>query len=118
MFQFIVIIIFMFALGTTLYLVVRALPRIDERRAAHSPTTMLERWITSEMPEKIDRTVNAFFGKFIRRLKIVLMRIDNVLTERLKKIKTEEGNGAASKGFGGIVENKEEKDNNRGESRE
>ena len=111
MFQFIVIDIFMIAVGVVLYLIVRALPRIDEGHGPHFKTTVLEHWLTSEMPERIDRVLNSFLGKFIRRTKIVLMKVDNVLTNRLKKIKTEVGNGTPQKGFGEIVENKTETDN-------
>ena len=100
MFQFVVTNILMVSLGIVLYLVARALPRVDESIPTHGP---LGRWVTSEIPERVDLALNSFLGKFLRRMKLFLLKIDNILTERIKKIKTENGNGKAKIDFNDIT---------------
>lgn len=101
MFQFVVTNILMVSLGIVLYLVARALPRVDETsRPAHGP---LGRWITSEIPERVDTALNNFLGKFLRRTKVFLLKIDNMLTEHIKKTKTENGSGKARIDFNDIT---------------
>ncbi len=78
----------MISAGVVIYVIVRALPRLEpgpqpERR------NIMERWIASEIPERIDRALNNFFVKFLRKLKILLLRVDNVLSGHLQKIKPE-----------------------------
>jgi hypothetical protein len=91
--QFIFTNIFMLALGTILYLFVRALPRVEEEEVLKQG--FLERWITSDLPEKFDFAVSGFLVKFLRRLKVFVLRIDNVVGDRLKKMNlTEKQNGA------------------------
>ncbi|MEK7212325.1 MAG: hypothetical protein AAB686_01455 [Patescibacteria group bacterium] len=92
MLQFIFANIFLLAIGAILYLTVRSLPRIGEERMARSPG-LLERWVTSDVPHKIDLTVSSYAGKFFRKLKVVLMRMDNYLTTRLKKMGSEKNDG-------------------------
>lgn len=117
MFQFVVINILMISVGVVLYLMIRALPRIDGEEDIPSRANILERWITSEIPEKVDVLLNNFLGKFFRRLKIALLKIDNYITKRMEKIKgVQAPNGKRSINFKQIVENKTEKENNRVES--
>lgn len=91
MFQFILTNIFMISLGTVLYLVSRSLPRLGEEEVPQKQG-VLERLVTSEIPEKVDALLGTYSGKFVRKLKIYLLRLDNYLTEKLKRGNTE-GNG-------------------------
>jgi len=86
--EFIFIIILMVCLGTVLYLTVQALPRIEE--VPSEEKGFLERWAHSEMPEKIDAAFNNFLLKFLRRTKVLILKLDNVLAKHLQKIKPEE----------------------------
>ena len=93
MFQFILTNLLMIALGTIVFLVVRALPRIEEDGMPEKKS-WIERWVTSEAPERLDRAMNAFLGKTLRKLKVFMLRLDNFLAGQLKKIRVEEnGNG-------------------------
>ena len=92
MFQFIVTNILMLSLGTVLYIVVRTLPRIQDDGTTEKKG-VLERWIASEIPEKIDRALNGFLFKFLRKTKVILLKADNSVSEQLKKIKPEGANG-------------------------
>lgn len=84
MFQFIFSTILMLSIGSILYLAARALPRVEEE--PRGKQNLLDRWAASELPEKIDATFNAYLVKFLRKTKVVLLKVDNSLTDRLKKI--------------------------------
>ena len=112
MLQFIVTNIFLLSLGVILYVAVRTLPRIDEN-AMPEKKGAWERWLASGVPEKIDRVLNGFLFKALRRLKVFLLKADNAVNTRLQKIKPE-GNGAQKQNldFKAI----KEENNNRGET--
>ncbi len=95
MIQFILTTVLMVSLGTILYLVARSLPRIEEEQPADG--TLLERWAASEIPEKVDAAFNGFLMKFLRKLKVVLLKIDNYLTDHLKKISSSANGGGNDK---------------------
>ena len=86
--EFIFTIILMICLGTVLYLTVQALPRIEE--VPSEEKGFLERWAHSEMPEKIDAAFNNFLLKFLRKVKVLMLKLDNALAKHLQKIKPEE----------------------------
>jgi hypothetical protein len=86
--EFIFTIILMICVGTVLYLMVQALPRIEE--VPSEEKGFLERWGHSEMPEKIDAAFNNFLLKFLRKIKVFVLKFDNTLAKHLQKIKPEE----------------------------
>lgn len=86
--QFIFTNVFMLALGTILYLFVRALPRVEKEEAAKQG--FIERWVTSDLPEKFDFAMGNFLVKFLRRLKVWVLKIDNVVGDRLKRMNLRE----------------------------
>lgn len=88
MIQFILTNILMVSLGVVLYVVVRTLPRVSEN-AAPDKKSAFEKWLTSEMPEKVDKILNSFLLKFLKKTKIFLMKADNTVTAQLKKVKPE-----------------------------
>ena len=92
MLRFVLTDLLMLSLGAILYLIVRALPRIEEDHAARAKHSFVHRLLHSAIPHKIDLGINAYAEKFFRKLKVWLMRFDNYLTHRLKKIHTN-GNG-------------------------
>ena len=102
MLQFILTNILMISLGTILYLVARTLPRIDGEPSGKE--NILDRLANSEIPEKVDVVLNSFLEKFLRRLKIFLMKIDNFVSERLKKISVKDGSSKAKIDFKDINE--------------
>jgi hypothetical protein len=86
--EFIFTTILMICLGTVLYLTVQALPRIEE--VPSDEKGFLDRWANSEMPEKIDAAFNNFLLKFLRKIKVLVLKLDNTLAKHLQKIKPEE----------------------------
>ncbi len=92
-FQFIITNIFMLSIGTILYMAVRTLPRIEDGPETEKKG-LFEKWLTSEMPEKIDKALNGFLFKTLKKVRVFLLRFDNTLGEHLKKIKPDvSGNG-------------------------
>lgn len=87
MFQFILANVAMISAGVILYLVARALPRLDGEEVRKP--TFLERWIMSDMPAKLDRVARIYAEKFFRRFKVYVMRLDNFLTYKLKQMNGE-----------------------------
>ena len=95
LFQFIITNIFMLAVGAMLYLVARTLPRI-ELEPETEKKGLFEKWITSEVPEKIDKALNGFLFKTLKKTRVLLLRFDNSLGEHIKKVNPET-HGAAKK---------------------
>jgi hypothetical protein len=95
MFSFVFSTILMLSIGMLLYLVARALPRVEEE--PHGKPNILDRWAASEIPEKVDATFNAYLAKFLRKTKVVLLKVDNSLTARLKKMTPSENGGLTGK---------------------
>lgn len=115
---FIFILLLMFSLSGVLYLMVRALPRVAEEPDAHgdSRRSFLDRWAHSEIPEKIDASLNSFLLKFLRKFKVFVLKLDNVVSAHLKRVREVEhahtAGGASANGhkidFKEIAESKEE----------
>ncbi len=92
MFQFIFTNILMISAGALIYVVARALPRLEPEPQPEKKN-ILERWIASEVPEKVDTALNGFTVKFLRKVKVLLLKTDNALSGHLQRIKPE-ANGA------------------------
>ena len=84
--MFIFTTVLMISLSAVLYLMVRALPRITEEPFTEG-RSLLDRWTHSQIPEKVDALLNGFLFKFLRKLKVLVLKIDNGLSKRLEKVK-------------------------------
>ena len=97
----------MVSLSTVLYLVVRAMPRIEEEPSADR-RSFLERWGHSHIPEKVDAVFNSFLLKLLRKFKVLVLKMDNSLAKHLQKVKPEEAGKKPSIDFKEIAgQNKE-----------
>lgn len=96
MLQFVFANLLLISLGAMLYLAARVLPKLADE-PEEKGSSLLERWVMSDMPQKFDRAAGIWAGKLFRKLKVILLRIDNYLTEKLKKINTE-GSGITGQG--------------------
>lgn len=72
--------------GLLLFLFIRALPRMDDM-AALDRRSVFERWLTSRLPEKIDILLHALFLRTLRRIKVLTLRLDNGINQRLQRMK-------------------------------
>lgn len=87
-FKFILEIILMLALGVILYLFARALPRVSDTDV--SPQKELKIHWLSPLLERIDEKLKAFLERLFRRLKVVILKLDNFVSTKLNKFKKEE----------------------------
>jgi hypothetical protein len=87
MLEFILINILFISLGGILYIIAKTLPRIDENGdQIIEKKSNLEKFIISDLPHKFDKNLNFYTGKFFRKLKILILRLDNYLTHKLKNM--------------------------------
>jgi hypothetical protein len=111
---FIFTLVLMFSLSAVLYLMVRALPRVEEANGSvgggasgagavglaggtvngtagiGAPRGLLDRWAHSELPEKIDASFNTWLLKFLRKFKVFTLKLDNAISKHLRKINHEQ----------------------------
>jgi hypothetical protein len=86
MVQFLFTNILLLSFGFALFVIIRALPRIEPDVNDKKPS-VFERWLISDLPEKIDRVVNSFLEKFLRKTRVALLRFDNSINSWLKRIR-------------------------------
>ena len=87
-FKFIAELVMMLGLGGALYIVARTLPRIDD--ADTKPQNPLAPSWLIEYFEKGDEWLVSFFEKVLHKLRVNLMRMDNAMLKRIRKIKQNE----------------------------
>lgn len=106
MFTFIITNIFLLSIAAILFMVARALPRIEtsEEEIKQSP---LEKWVTSGVPEKLDIFFNAFSAKILRKSKVFILKIDNIVTLKLQGF-AKDMNGKAKPDFKEVIGEKKE----------
>lgn len=93
MYDFLLQMSFFLSLGVILYLMARALPRVDEVAEVHHAPGPFDRLLSKLPLKKIDERLDLFFEKFLRRLKVLVMRIDNAINSSLSRFKKSNGNG-------------------------
>jgi hypothetical protein len=78
----------MISLAALIYLVARAIPRIDENVVlSFSRKSFFNRIVSSVPLEKLDLMFNNLLEKILRKFKILVMKFDNVLTKWLSRFK-------------------------------
>lgn len=81
----------MISTGAILFIIIRALPRLGEE-SSDAKMGILDRWVMSEIPEKIDQSLNSYLEKFLRKSHVWILKLDNNISRLLKKVKPN-GNG-------------------------
>lgn len=98
MYDFLLQIIVFSSLGIIIYMLARALPRIENIKPSPAGPNALDRFLSKLPLEKIDFVLSNFFEKLLRKLRVVVMKADNLINARLGKIKkTPNGSGGADK---------------------
>jgi len=84
----------MVSLGVVIYLVARAAPRVgDDIGGDVSPLSKFDKFFSHEKFEKFDAFFNNLVEKILRKVKLGLMKLDNLTTIYLKKVKKYKLNG-------------------------
>jgi len=97
--NFVFEILLMASLGVMIYLMARAVPRINDTVLDESSTNKglgerLGKFIDSLPIEKADLTISRILERLLRNLKLLVMRIDNKLSQHLMKFKEKVANGS------------------------
>lgn len=79
----------MLSLGTMIYLIARQVPRVGDEASEEivRPKTRFDRLFSSSRFEKFDVIFNNFVEKLLRKVKLILMKLDNFTTSYLDKVK-------------------------------
>ena len=91
MYDFILQVIVMLSLGTAVYLIARAIPRVSETPAPAVKKNRFDELVKQIPFEKIDAFLNSSAAKVLRRVKVFIMKADNLITGYLNKIKPANG---------------------------
>lgn len=87
MIRFILVNVLLISFGGILYIVARTLPRLEEEsQKKEEKLNLLEKFIISDLSYKIDAIFYFYIVKILRILKVLVLRLDNYLTNKLKKI--------------------------------
>ncbi|HEY4475596.1 MAG TPA: hypothetical protein VJB92_02625 [Candidatus Paceibacterota bacterium] len=92
------------SLGIVVYLMARALPRAREE--VNQPVAGISQKVkdmVSRIPlSKLDASLNGTLSKFLRKLRVIVLKLDNFIHDRLNKLNKSSGNGKIS---AGVIEN-------------
>lgn len=91
------------SLGAIIYLFARAIPRVNDSGEENigKPSGLRSYFdrLGSRLPlSKIDAILNSFFEKFLRKSKVIVMKVDNLLNMYINKVRKVNGNGKGSNG--------------------
>jgi hypothetical protein len=98
--QFLFFNLFLLSLGVVVYIVIRTIPRLDG-----TPTErgVMERWLTSELPQKLDAFFHGIYVRTLRRLRVMVLRVDNSVNKKLETMRLERGEGIVSQNRGDAI---------------
>ena len=87
MYSLILQLILFSSLGIILYLMARALPRLDERKEVVHASGWFDRMLTRLPLAKVDAGVNSFLEKMLRKMKVIVLKVDNALNQYLNRVR-------------------------------
>ena len=98
MIKFILQIIVFSSLGLVIYMIARAIPRVPEEVAMPRRSSWVDRLMAKIPMAAIDERLNSFVAKLLRKFRVVVMKTDNFINDRLGKLskKTKEPTGDGS----------------------
>ncbi|GEM_PF-3521166 len=79
--------IILLALSFILYIVAKTLPRVEE--SPEGAPTVKEHWVGKRI-EKVDVWIRSASEKFLRRLRVWLLRLDNYVGKKLTSFRRDE----------------------------
>lgn len=82
------------SLGAMIYLISRALPRINDVEVEiKTPLARFDSFLAKLPLEKLDAVFGSFLEKALRRIRVGVLRLDNWLNSKLNQVKAANGNG-------------------------
>lgn len=88
MFAFIFEIIIFVCLAILMVIALRALPRVSNEVFTESRSRVQVHELMIAL-ERVDDVLKILFEKFLRRLKVLIMKLDNIVTKKISKFKNE-----------------------------
>ena len=86
MYDFIVQIVLVGSLAVMIYLLARALPRVTDDQGV-MPPGFFDRLVDRLPLERIDTAASSFFEKMLRKAKILVLKLDNVINSYLEQVR-------------------------------
>lgn len=86
MYDFIVQIVLVASLAAMIYLLARALPRVTDDQGV-LPAGFFDRLVDKLPLERIDISISAALEKTLRKAKILVLKLDNVINTYLEQIR-------------------------------
>lgn len=99
------------SLGTIILLLARALPRVSDESGVVHPESFFDRLLRRLPLEKVDTFLNGVFEKLLRKLKVGVLKIDNVVSGYLARLRRTNNTSNAGKDFFGNDNESGEKPN-------
>ncbi len=87
MYDFILQTILVGSLAVMAFLAARALPRVEPEENPRSAYDCINRWFGNLPLHRFDERVNIFLFKFLKRSRVIVMKLDNRLMHYLDKVK-------------------------------
>jgi hypothetical protein len=106
MYNFILQTIVMASLAVIIYLFARAMPRVSESSDQKQGGDYIEELLNKLPLEKADAFVSMAMEKMLRKFKVLILKVDNLLTHHLRNLKPTIGAGkneAADQMFSGTA---------------
>lgn len=97
MYDFLLQIFFFGALTVIVYLMARALPRVPESNSHVSALEYIDGWLRRLPLAKADHFINLRFEKTLRRIRVLILRADNLIHRYLNNKKN--GGGERDSGL-------------------
>ena len=79
-----------------IYLLAKAAPRVSNEMPPTKVSNPFDKMMAKLPMAKIDENINSFLAKFLRKSKIVIMKIDNFINHRLGKLSKKNGLSAGA----------------------
>src|SRR3989344_1351621 len=88
------------SLGFIILLAAAVMPRLGDNTDQSAKPRSFDRLVGKLRLNKVDSLINGFLGKILRRSKVAVMKVDNLITDRLNKLKKTNDNGKINNGLG------------------
>lgn len=86
MYDFVIQIALVVSLGIVIYLLAKAMPRISDS-ATTASYNKIDQLLAKVPLAKIDAALNSFFEKLLRKFKVVVLKVDNLINMYINRLR-------------------------------
>lgn len=84
-------------MGAVIFLMARALPRLQDNIQPPRGPGFFDRLFAKIPMSQIDTQINSFLARSLRKLKVLVLKIDNFINDRLGKLTKKSGGAGDDK---------------------